>query len=84
MWYFITAGLLITVWQINTCMLGVICVSFLYAIGSFLSQHKQPHLLYERIEQSMGIHVVKCVTYKNAAGAQVYIITILLGLQWNI
>ena len=55
-----------------------------YAIGSFLSQHKQPHLLYERIEQSMGIHVVKCVTYKNAAGARVYIITILLGLQWNI
>ena len=35
-----------------------------YAIGSFLSQYKQSHLLYERIERSMGIHVVNCSTYK--------------------
>ena len=31
----------------------------------------------------MGIHVVKCVACKNA-GAWVYIITVLLGLQGNI
>ena len=54
-----------------------------YAIGSFLSQRKQPHLLYERTERFRGIHVVKCVACKNA-GAWAYIITVLLGLQGNI
>ena len=56
-----------------------------FAIGSFLSQHKQPHFLYERTKRFWVIHVnvVKCVACKNACG-WAYTITVLLGLQGNI
>ena len=54
-----------------------------FAIGGFLSQRKQPLLLYERTERFVVIHVVKCVACKNA-GVWAYIITVLLGLQENI
>ena len=61
-------------------------VSFSSHVTSLTAQKSSGssnHLLYERTERFVGIHVVKCVACKNA-GAWAYIITVLLGQQENI